>query len=372
MFDIILANEGLWINIIIPFAIGLFLLFTHKEYVITELLAQVVLSVGILMMVYFLFFRYTTDLYSENYYNGYIKQFEHYDDYTSIETYPCGTAKAPRTCTRTVHHPDEYYVVTTNNHQIRVNKSNWRYAKNEFGRHSNSIFGGPKVRFSQSWGGSEYFALPTRNIPASSVHSEINYVKATVNNIVKANTFKEEITRGLKDGSLKQYPSRVSTPYGKIRLNRILGGGTKAQQLEVDKIAGALGRAKQVNPLIYVVHNQPRDFVHTLKSYWEGGRKNDAILILNMKDGKVDWSDTIAWTKNADFLVNATKVYKGKNLDEVIPMFRSEILLHFVREPMKNYKYLEDEISLSIYAQLAIILLNLIGSFFLFRYFLRN
>lgn len=372
MFDIIIANEGIWFNLLIPFLIGGYLFFNHKEYALHEFLAQVVLTAGVLYGTYFLFFQKTTNLYSVNYYNGWVHHFEHYDDYTETHHY---TDSKGRSRTSTTYHPDEYYAVTTTKHQIPIDVSNWEYAKTRFGRGSNGLFSNTVV-MSQSWGGSTEFSVPNIQIPATKPEEEINYVKATANNIVKAQTFESDIQRGIAKGTLLPYPELKCTPYGNIRIDRIMGnykGVYSPLQTKMDVMASTLGARKEVNPLIYVVDGENRDFAYILKSYWGNGGKNDAILVLGMKDNVVEWSETIAWTKNIDFLVNQTKIYKGMKLDEnLIDKFGAQINAYFVRTPMSEFKYLEDEISLSGWAQFAIVLLNLIGSFFLFRYFLEN
>ena len=374
MKDILMYNGGLWINILIPIAIGIYLKLTNKEYSLKEFGIQSLLTIVILTIVYGLFFRYTTDLYSNNYYNSYVKQFEHYHAYTETHT---STDSKGRTTTTTTYHDDEYYVVSGDMRTVSISSNTWKFARNKFKEDSNGIFDRTNnIRYTKSWGGSRSFTKPNLKIPISVPVAEINYVRATANNIVKATTFKEEIDLGIQNGTLVKYPLPYKTNYGKIKIHRVLTTFPFHVRPDInqqmDNMAAKLGPIKEVNPLIYMVTGVDRSFTHTLKSYWKGGRKNDAILVLCMNQGRVEWSDTIAWTKNADFTVNATKIYKGKSIAEVIPMFESEIRKHFDRTEMKEYKFLEDDLSLTWWAQLIIVLLNLGGSAYLFYRFLNN
>ena len=368
MLDIILANEGFWINLMIPFIIGGIMLFHSKgEYILKEFGIQMSATLGLLLLVYFLAFRYGSDMYSTNIQTSNVKQFEHYDDYTSIETYSCGTSKAPRTCTRTVYHDDEYYIVDVVGNMLQTSVTVWNTVKREFGST------GLVCSTEKSWEGSTYCSVPNKKISMSTEHSEINYIKASALNILKAQKNMYDINASIVDGSLQSYPNVKNTKYGRIYVDRIIGVNNRVLENHLSNESARIGRTKQVNPLIYVVQDKDRMFTDTLKSYWNNGEKNDAILIVSLKDNKVQWSDTIAWTKNQDFLVNSTTLYKGMTVNkELVDTFIKDIEINFKRTPMSEFKYLENEISLSIWVQLLILLVNGVMSFFLYRMFLRN
>jgi hypothetical protein len=180
----------------------------------------------------------------------------------------------------------------------------------------------------------------------------------------------------IKYGSLKPYPSKYYDKYGTPKLSRIIDTTGLSNRKYLDSlnvVAAQLGKSKQVNPIIYIT-KEDMSFKYILETFWKGGKKNDAILILGVNDtGEVQWSDLIAWTDNTDIFIDAQSDFKKmnvKNLD-VIDKFKTT-LKTFKRKPFKDFEYLKENITIDFKWQALIFILNLIGSFFLFRFMLKN
>jgi len=144
---------------------------------------------------------------------------------------------------------------------------------------------------------------------------------------------------------------------------------------ELDLFSAKYGKEKQVNPII-VITNQGREFKRNLAAYWKNAEKNEAVLLLGVNGSKIVWSDVITWTKEMRFVEILKSSFKDldlkKDSDKVLNIFTKNIIKEYVRQPMEDFAYLKENITLKWYWQLFIILGNLVLSFFSLRYFLTN
>lgn len=384
MIDIILSNFGFWLNFLIPVIIGGYLAFFHKEYAWKEFGIQVGATFAYMCIIYFSVFYTTTDLFDMQYKNSQVKKFEYYESWTErvtyTESYSCGTTKNPRTCTRTKvrydYHSPYYQIKTNIGETIDISKSAYRTASSKFGDREVMLHRSDQSSIGD---GNKYVSIPNAVIPTSVSYEYVNYVKASRLNVIKEHQSKEYIAQLTKDGKLRPYPRLSRDQYGATYLNRVIDTTntlSKDQLAEVTRYlslkSSYLGPSKHVNPIIYIT-DQDRDFKYYLKASWNNAKKNDAILILGMENGKVVWSDAIAWTNNTDFLVDCSNDFKGMTVDNtLVDKFSQLISSEYVRKPMKEFEYLKENITLDWYWQVIIFLINLLISGFLFRLFLTN
>ena len=61
---------------------------------------------------------------------------------------------------------------------------------------------------------------------------------------------------------------------------------------------GVLGKRMQMTMLMIVHHNKPSDVCEMQEAHWKGGKKNELILCINERYGKVVNSKVITWAKN--------------------------------------------------------------------------
>jgi len=323
---------------------------------------------------YLILYKTTTDVMKINYYNGFAVYFEYYEEWTEEQETCTTDSDGSTSCTTyDVYHSPYYQTVTTNKEVIKIRKRNWLNARSAFGAREVNLYRSGQVSHGD---GDKYVAqVVNTSVPTAVAWSEINYINAT-QNILRKKSYEKKFNQYKKAGLLKEYPKNIPSKYGYLNINRVLGNVHVSSTVKtlLDNTAGLLGKAKEVNPILYVVKGTDRSFKHVLESYWRKGGKNDAILILGVNDkGIVEWSDTIAWTKNVDFLINATNIYEGMEVNnELVKKFSKEILTHFERTPMESLSYLSRNISLPWWAQALVLLLNLVGSFFLFRKLMEN
>jgi len=366
MSTIIFSNIGFWINFIIPFAVGIYLLYTHKEYVLKEFAGQVALTAIYLFVVFHIFFSTTTKLDDTEFWNSTTKSITYFEKWrervTYTESYKCGKSTCYRTRTRTDFHPAFYELRTTNNETIRIRERDYLQAKKEFGstfvniRRMNQIGGG----------GDKYVSYPNRPVPVSRPHSFINYVAAAKNSVIKRTVSETDIEILKKRNELVDYPKLYKAEFGATRIKRIIDrsgtGVSNELKKEFDVIASNLGKKKHANVIIYLT-DQDRSFTEALAHYWDMGKKNDVILVLGMKDDKVHWSDIITFTNNTDFILDMQRDFKGMKMDkELINKFKNSVLTSYVRKPMKEFEYLAENVTLEFQWQILIVIINMILS----------
>lgn len=375
-FDIIMANAGFWLNFSIPVAIALYLAFTHKEYIWKEFGIQVGVTFVYVTVAFFALFSTTTDLMDTEYWGGKATKFEYYEEWkeevTYQESYSCGTSKNPKTCYRTKtridYHSPYWQLKTSNGETLSISRSEYKNASREFGHTEKSLFRSGQVSFGD---GDMYYSIPNKLIPTAVAHTFENLVVAAKETVLVQQATPETIEMFKKAGHLKDYPTQYDDKYGAHKLNRIIDTTGVADKLTMrktlDVISYQYGRSKQVNPIIYIVDADvvDRTFRGVLEAYWNKGKKNDAILILGIdtSNGKVEWSDAIAWTNNTDFLVDCTNKFKDTNVKteakKVVARFGSVIGGGYIRKPMEEFAFLKENITLAWYWQLFILLGNI-------------
>ena len=383
MFDIIIANFGFWLNLIIPIAIALYLSITHREYIWKEFAIQSGATLLYVSLIFTLLFSTTTDLMDTEFWNGQVSKFEYYEEWdeevTYQESYECGTSKNPRTCYRTKtridHHSPYWKILTTNDETISINRSEYRVASNQFGHKEINLFRSNQVSFGD---GNKFVSYPNIIIPTSVAHNYTNLVTAAKDNVIHTKVSQEVITQLTKVGKLREYPRQYSDQYGATKLNRIIDttGKTNVGELlkRLNSFSATHGSSKQVNPIIYIT-DQDRTFKAALEQYWNKAKKNDIVLILGLDGDMIAWSDVIAWTNNSDFIVDCGyefDTFKINDFDKIVGRFSNLIIKSYERKPMEEFAYLKENITLEWYWQALVLLGNIIMSFFIMRYMLSN
>lgn len=387
MFDIIISNFGVWFNFLIPVVIAGYLAMTHKEYIWKEFGIQTGVTFVYVALAYTLLFTTTANLRDTEFWNGSVKKFEYYEEWTEEVEYTeevcsgSGKDRSCRTVTKTRHdyHSPYWQIVTTNGEKISIKRDKFRKASIEFGKKEVDIYRPDQVSFGD---GDKYVSTPTKLIPTSYPHSYTNYVTAANKNVIHTKVSPEEIKLLVKEKKLKRYPKVYRSDYGEPILRRVIdttstGLNTNTKFFDdLTSFSAVYGKTKQMNPIVYVT-DQDRTFKSALETYWNKAKKNDIILLLGVNsDGIVQWSDVIAWTNNTDFLVDMTSGYNGIDLktdsDKVLTRMVDLIIKDYERKPMKEFEYLKENITLDWKYQVLVFLGNVVLSFFVFRYFLKN
>lgn len=199
--------------------------------------------------------------------------------------------------------------------------------------------------------------------PVSLPHSYTNYVKAAPDSLFRH--------QGLKDKYASQIPNYPDRYYDYYRLDHLVTVGVsvtdaKAWNDDLAKLNSELGSPKQVNIIVVLVRNQPREYYYALEEAWVGGKKNDAILVVSLDDAnKPQWAQVMAWTVTKDFEVKLRDdVMDEPVLDRTATMriLYDNVQRYFKRKPMKDYEYLKSAIVPSTTAWVVSILIGLLVS----------
>lgn len=198
--------------------------------------------------------------------------------------------------------------------------------------------------------------------PFSSQRSYTNYIKAAPDTLFRHQGLQEKYKVSLPD-----YPDDVHDYY---RLNRVVLVGsppiTEAQKWNesLSELNSRIGSQKQVNIILVLSKNKPRDWFYALEEKWVGGKKNDVVLVANLDDtGKPMWVEVMAWTthplfkiKLRDSFLELTKVEK----DATISLLEVNILKYHKRKPMADFEYLKASITPSVTQWIVTLILGLL------------
>lgn len=385
LVPIIFENFMFWFNFIIIIAITIYIFFTNRsEYVPKEFAIQIFGTFLLLVISYLVIFTTTTDLLQSEFWGGKVTKAVYEEkwteEYNCDETVCTGSGKNER-C-RTVHktcytyHPDEFYIISSNNTKLNMNETNWKTYQKEFGASETKVHRSGQTTTSKLLGeGDIWNCYPNIEIPVAEVHDYINYIVASKMTIRKS--FKSELTEDDKKG-LFNYPQLESNKYGRIALNRIIGNVDQKikneLQLGLDKISIKYAKDKQVNVFLYVLNNKDRSFIPKIESNLKFN-KNDAILLLNVVDDKISWSDSINFLSGEEFSVSSKNGFDNlelNNTKEILTKYEDLIKNDWKRVSMKNFEYLKGDVDIDVKWQLLVILINSLFNFFVFKYFLRN
>jgi hypothetical protein len=187
--------------------------------------------------------------------------------------------------------------------------------------------------------------------PVSIPNKYTNWVKAS------ARTLFRDGDQGLETYAalLPQYP----VIYDYYRVDRFIPTNvqvTKATynswNLALSNALRTLGPKKQMNAIIVTVEGAPRDYAFTLRRHWEGFKKNDAVIVIGLKNGSVQWAEVMSWSKNSIFDVevrNMTMNYIGTDFNTIDPVafmarYDEISMRNFLRRPMEEFEYLKGDI----------------------------
>lgn len=373
MLDILLNNYLLLINILIPFAVGLYFVTTHKQYSLKEFGIQISLTVVILIGAFWLGYG-VNDIYSKSYISTKVKKIVYEEEWTEkvtySESYKCGNNTCHRTKTRYDYHPDRYYIVSNINiFNSNISKKDYFNAVTDFGE---TKVDDRHIDQSSYGNGRTYEVIPKRNIVFSGEEMEVNYIYASKTNIIKSAEFKD-LEKQYKS-ELVEYPKILgdSTQYGTQNFKRVINSKlidkSIADKLQLD--LETLSINFPGNPMIYLTSSEDRNFAYVVKGFYKDMYFNDAMLAIGVKDNKILWTEPISISRSAEFKVYSTNL--TDNFQDLIPKFTEVLNLHWKKPNLDDFKYLAGDIDLPLWYEILIIIINIIGSFFVFRYMFKH
>ena len=371
MLTILLSNYLLIINLAIPFAFALYFLITHREYSLKEFGIQVGLTTSIILFAFTIGYR-VSNIYSNSYATTKIEKFVYEEAWTEkvtyTETYRCGKTTCSRIKIRYDRHPDSYFYLTKDDFwEHSISKKQYLIAKENFGEeltkrtHSNQ----------SSWGdGKIYDVIPNKNIVHSFTTSDINYIYASKKNIIKSNSYKDLEEKYKSE--LKPYPEFFEDEYGNVNFNRIINSNLISKDLK-NKLQYQLEHLSidlNANPIIYLTTSKDRDFAYVVKGYYKDMYYNDAMLVIGVENNKINWIEPISLSKSAEFKVHSTNL--TDNFEDLTIKFQEVLKQYWVKPNLEDYSYLAGDIELPLWYSILIVIINIIGSFFIFRYMFKH
>lgn len=205
------------------------------------------------------------------------------------------------------------------------------------------------------WTSSGVYALPDPqrylNVmigePCSRSHSYTNYVQAVPGSLFtpSAADMKKQFA-----ALLPKYPDQT---YDIYRGQHFLTPGyttpdASAWQSGIAEMLKDRGPVKQVNTIVVIAKTSDPNYVYALRDAWNGAKKNDVVVVIGSAAWpKIDFVDTISWTKNELF-----KIQMRDNLmalgaiqrEPVLDVIGKQIDTNFERRHMREFKYLKVEI----------------------------
>lgn len=375
MFEILLNNYLLWLNILIPIAIGIYMVSTHQKYSIKEFFAQSALTTAILLIAYGIGYA-SQDIYTKSYLNSKVNKFVFEEEWTELVHYTeqvCTGSGNSRSCisvprTRHDFHPDNFYI-TSDIGTTSISESHYKKASREFSQVQVDDGHIGQVSYGD---GRTFEVTPNKIIPYVGADFGINYVYASKTNIIKSKDLKDLQTKYHKE--LKSYPEVYEDAYGNPTIYRVINSELIDKRVademnqKLSVYASIKGKTKEVNPLVHLTTADSREMTEVIKGHYKDAHKNDAVLVVSLdKNGSVKWIDSFGFTKNVEFFTQNRNI-KDLNVSE----FLVNINKYWKRIPMEEYKYLVGEIDIPWWYELMVVLLNLIGSFFLFRWMIQK
>lgn len=371
MIDILTNNYLLIVNIIIPFAVGLFLFFTHTEYSLKEFAIQCSITTIILIAMFFVGYG-VSDVYTKSYKTTNIQKFIYEEEWTErvtyTESYKCGKSTCYTTKTRYDYHPDNYYIKSDFGIQS-ISRLDYTKASKEFGEIKTS-----NTHFDQSsfGDGRTFVSIPNRQIVHSDYESEVNYIYASKTNIIKSSEFKD--LEKQYESELQKYPELVKdkSQYGNYNFNRVINrhlidvNTANKLQLGLEQLSINF----QGNPMIYLTSSTNRDFAYVVKGFYADANFNDAMIVIGTDGTKILWTEPVSVSKSAEFKVYSTNL--TDNFEDLISKYSDVLKTHWKKPNLEDYKYLANDIDLPLWYELVIIFLNIVCSAISFRYMLTH
>ncbi len=187
--------------------------------------------------------------------------------------------------------------------------------------------------------------------PASIEHAYVNYVQAVPQSLF--NTEGESLYP-YWESVIPEYP-RV---YSFYRFNRVLND-TPVPSATINGIRDLLddelktmGAEKQVNIIVVFTMATSQDFRHALEHAWEGGNKNDVIVVIGTGDGRYpDWVDAVTFADNMGnelMRVNLREALMNEFItaDLYANTIIQEVRANYTRPEMAQFAYLKTTSSL--------------------------
>jgi len=194
------------------------------------------------------------------------------------------------------------------------------------------------------------YSIVSLNDPVSKTHDYKNWVKAAADSIYAQDQDAETRYASL----IPQYQQRL---YDYYKLDHFYAANLKPRNaadwnLAIATALGPIGSSKQINFLVVVVQDVNRDYAQALRRSWNGFKKNEAVLVIGLRDGNIEWAESMSWSKNSIYDVDVRNMVEDRSgtafasidPNEFMGQVTDIIKKDYVRRPMKEFEYLKGDI----------------------------
>jgi len=183
--------------------------------------------------------------------------------------------------------------------------------------------------------------------PTAYHHSFTNYIKGNPDSILRR--------EGVSPKLLSMVPAYPEV-YDHYRAQRFLAvGGAIVPDIaglnrRLSEINADLGSVRQVNMTVIVVKTDDQMYLEAVRQAWLGGKKNDLIAVVGVRDApgggpqEIAWAGVVSWTKIEEIKLSIRdaivdqKVFDG---DKILGVVKTEVAGKFVRRHMADFEYLK-------------------------------
>lgn len=150
----------------------------------------------------------------------------------------------------------------------------------------------------------------------------------------------------IKDFGLYRYPHYESM--GIFNYDPLIGMKDEEASQRLRFFNAHLGSMKQVHMMVLVFHNKSIEAATWQEAHWGNGNKNEFILCIGEREGKVDWAKVISWTEVEDLKVRVARRARelgaqGLNLVPIIDMMADEVKKSYIRKQFADFSYIKVE-----------------------------
>lgn len=361
----------------IPFitCIILFIFFRNKVNII-----EYVSILGVSLLVYFIYTWADKSISSSDteYLGDYVTKISHEDEWDEWIHKTChrrvrsGTdskgnatyTSIPYDCSYRKKHPEVWYMHPSQDWKFHINKKTFDYYKNLWNTPMRFI--DMNRRYYRIDGDAQEYdwdKKPENSVTLSWSNSYNNPIKGSSTSIYKSEKITDE---DKKFYELVDYPDIVDKDQ-----NPILGRNFVPQKV-IKKwryINGFYGAKYQFRTFVIFFKNKTPDASMKQISYWEGGNKNEFIIMIGIDNScKVNWVKIHSWSDDKELSsIMSTFISSrmGKTLDMNEVADQLILNLHkWKRKEFKDFEYIDHEISGGSFTALLIIMIivSIIGS----------
>ena len=105
----------------------------------------------------------------------------------------------------------------------------------------------------------------------------------------------------------------------------------------------ALGKKRQIRMWMLIFDGKPLEAAIEQESYWKGGNKNELVVCVGVKDGKVSWCYVFSWTPREDLKISIRDAVSAMDVfdaEEIARVTVSEAEKKWERKQFAEFDYL--------------------------------